>query len=166
MTMLESYLTLKPEFEIVAMDADDCPAVATLHGERFARPWGDGEFYSLLTQDNVFGFVARQTNAFLKKPLPGFVLARQVAGEAEILTIAVQTKVARAGLGWRLMQAAMREAKLRGGESIFLEVDGGNAAALGLYHKLGFEKVGERRGYYKDANGAVSTALVMKRVLR
>jgi len=98
--------------------------------------------------------------------LPGFVLARQVAGEAEILTIAVQTKVARAGLGWRLMQAAMREAKLRGGESIFLEVDDGNAAALGLYGKLGFEKVGERRGYYKDAKGAVSTALVMKRVLR
>ncbi|KQV84519.1 ribosomal-protein-alanine acetyltransferase [Rhizobium sp. Root1220] len=164
--MLESYLTLKPEFEIVSMDADDCRAVATLHGERFARPWGDGEFYSLLSQGNVFGFVARQTNAFLKKPLPGFVLAREVAGEAEILTIATQAKVARSGLGWRLMQAAMREAKLRGGESIFLEVDGGNAAALGLYRKLGFEKVGERRGYYKDANGAVSTALVMKRVLR
>ena len=32
--------------------------------------------------------------------------------------------------------------------------------------KRGFEKVGERRGYYKDAKGAVSTALVMKRVLR
>ncbi|WP_207917147.1 GNAT family N-acetyltransferase [Rhizobium sullae] len=166
MTMLESYLTLKPAFEIVAMDNDDCHAVAVLHGERFARPWGDGEFYSLLSQDTVFGFVARQTNAFLKKPLPGFVLARQVAGEAEILAIAVQAKVAGAGLGWRLMQAAMREAKLRGGESMFLEVDHGNAAALGLYRKLGFEKVGERRGYYKDANGAVSTALVMKRVLR
>ncbi|WP_184449307.1 MULTISPECIES: N-acetyltransferase [unclassified Rhizobium] len=166
MIMLESYLTLKPEFEIIAMDADDCRAVAALHGERFARAWGDGEFYSLLSQDNVFGFVARQTNAFLKKPLPGFVLARQVAGEAEILSVAVQTKVARAGLGWRLMQAAMREAHARGAESIFLEVDDGNAAALGLYRKLGFEKVGERRGYYKDANGAVSTALVMKRVLR
>ncbi|WP_183901176.1 GNAT family N-acetyltransferase [Rhizobium metallidurans] len=166
MTMLESYLSLKPEFEIIPMDADDCHAVSTLHGERFARPWGDGEFYSLLSQNNVFGFVARQTNAFLKKPLPGFVLAREVAGEAEILTIAVQAKVGRSGLGWRLMQAAMREAKQRGGESIFLEVDKGNAAALGLYRKLGFDQVGERRGYYKDANGEVSTALVMKRILR
>ncbi|MDM9626152.1 GNAT family N-acetyltransferase [Rhizobium sp. S152] len=164
--MLESYLTLKAEYEIIPMDADDCHAVSILHGESFARPWGDGEFYSLLSQDNVFGFVARQTNAFLKKPLPGFVLARQIAGEAEILTIAVQAKVGRTGLGWRLMQAAMREAKLRGGESIFLEVDDGNAPALGLYRKLGFEKVGERRGYYKDAHGSVSTALVMKRVLR
>ena len=64
------------------------------------------------------------------------------------------------------MQAAMREAKQRGGESIFLEVDKGNVAALGLYRKLGFDQVGERRGYYKDANGDVSTALVMKRILR
>ena len=164
--MLEAYLSLKPEFEIVAMDADDCHAVALLHGERFARPWGDGEFHSLLSQENVFGFVARQTNAFLKKPLPGFVLARQAAGEAEILTVAVQAKSARSGLGWRLMQAAMREAHARGGESMFLEVDNGNAAALGLYRKLGFEQVGERRGYYKNEKGVTSAALVMKRVLR
>ncbi|ACE89413.1 MULTISPECIES: GNAT family N-acetyltransferase [Rhizobium] len=166
MTMLEAYLTLKPEFEIIAMEREDCRDVAVLHGERFARPWGDGEFHSLLSQETVFGFVARQTNAILKKPLPGFILARQVAGEAEILTIAVQAKAARAGLGWRLMQAAMREARARGGESMFLEVDNGNTAALGLYRKLGFEKVGERQGYYKQENGALSTALVMKRVLR
>lgn len=164
--MLEAYLSLKPEFELVAMDADDCHAVALLHGERFARPWGDGEFHSLLSQENVFGFVARQTNAFLKKPLPGFVLARQAAGEAEILTVAVQAKAARSGLGWRLMQAAMREAHARGGESMFLEVDNGNTAALGLYRKLGFEQVGERRGYYKNERGVTSAALVMKRVLR
>ncbi|MGO7800541.1 GNAT family N-acetyltransferase, partial [Rhizobium ruizarguesonis] len=71
-----------------------------------------------------------------------------------------------AGLGWRLMQAAMREAQARGGESMFLEVDNGNKAALGLYRKLGFEKVGERQGYYRQEKGALSTALVMKRVLR
>lgn len=164
--MLESYLTLKPAFEIIAMEPQDCVEMAALHGERFARPWNDGEFHSLLSQETVFGFVARQTNAILKKPLPGFVLARHAAGEAEILTVVVNSKLARCGLGWRLMLAAMREAQMRGAESIFLEVDDGNAAALGLYRKLGFEKVGERRAYYKDENGVSSTALVMKRVLR
>jgi ribosomal-protein-alanine N-acetyltransferase len=166
MTMLESYLTLKPEFEIIAMQPEDCVEVANLHRSRFARPWGDGEFHSLLAQETVFGFVARQTNAFLKKPLPGFVLARHVAGEAEILTIAVNARLGRAGLGWRLMQAAIREARGRGGETMFLEVDGGNLPAIGLYRKLGFEKVGERKAYYVDDRGAKSTALVMRRVLR
>lgn len=164
--MLETYLTLKPQFEIIAMEPEDCAEVAALHQSRFSRPWNDGEFYSLLSQDTVFGFVARQTNALLKKQLPGFVLARHVAGEAEILTIAVNTKLGRTGLGWRLMQAAMREARGRGGETMFLEVDGGNEPALGLYRKLGFEKVGERRAYYVDDKGAKSTALVMRRVLR
>jgi ribosomal-protein-alanine N-acetyltransferase len=166
MTMLESYLTLKPEFEIVAMDPQDCLEVSVLHGERFPRAWNDGEFHSLLVQDTVFGFVARQTNAFLKKPLPGFILARHVAGEGEILSIAVQPKLGRTGLGWRLMQAALREAHARGGETMFLEVDGNNTPALGLYRKLGFEKVGERKAYYADEKGIKSTALVMRRVLR
>jgi [ribosomal protein S18]-alanine N-acetyltransferase len=166
MTILDSYFTLKPEFEILPMVSHDCPEVSALHGERFSRAWGAGEFHSLLSQDTAFGFVARQTNAFLKKQLPGFVLARHVAGEAEILTIAVNPKLGRTGLGWRLMQAAMREAHARGGETVFLEVDGGNQAALGLYRKLGFEKVGERRAYYVDEKGDRSSALVMRRVLR
>ncbi|WP_244598719.1 GNAT family N-acetyltransferase [Rhizobium tubonense] len=166
MTMLEAYLSLKPEFEIVAMESRDCAEVSVLHGERFAKGWGAGEFHSLLSQETVFGFVARQTNAILRKPLPGFVLARHVAGEAEILAIAVHPKLGRTGLGWRLMQAAMREAHARGGETMFLEVDGGNQAALGLYRKLGFEKVGERQAYYVDEKGQKSTALVMRRVLR
>ncbi|MEF0940131.1 N-acetyltransferase [Rhizobium sp. BR 362] len=164
--MFESYLTLKAEYEIVPMQLQDCAEVAALHGERFSRVWDESEFQNLLSQNTTFGFVARQTNAILKKPLPGFVLARQAAGEAEILTVAVHAKLGRIGLGWRLMQAALREARNRGGETMFLEVDGGNQSAVGLYRKLGFETVGERKAYYVDENGAKSTALVMRRVLR
>jgi ribosomal-protein-alanine N-acetyltransferase len=164
--MLESYLTLKAEYEIVPMQTTDCLEVAVLHGDRFPKAWEESEFQDLLGQAATFGFVARQTNAILKKPLPGFILARHAAGEAEILTVAVHAKVGRIGLGWRLMQAAMREARDRGGEAMFLEVDGANQPGLGLYRKLGFETVGERKAYYADVKGAKSTALVMRRVLR
>jgi [ribosomal protein S18]-alanine N-acetyltransferase len=164
--MLDAIFSRKAEFEIVAMESDDCHDVAELHAQRFARPWNDGEFVSLLLQPNSFGFVVRQTNALMFKPqLSGFVLAREVAGEAEILTIAVHDKAARCGLGWRLMQGAMREARARGGETMFLEVDDGNLSAIGLYRKLGFGKVGERPAYYTDANGHRSSALVMQRDL-
>ncbi|MBO3758809.1 N-acetyltransferase [Ciceribacter sp. L1K22] len=164
--MLENVFSRKPEFEIVTMSADDCREMSELHGQRFARGWNDGEFVNLLLQQNTYGFVARQTNALLFKPsLAGFVLAREVAGEAEILTIAVQERLPRAGLGWRLMLAAMREAQARGGLSMFLEVDDGNGPALGLYRKLGFEIAGRRDSYYQDAEGRRSAALVMKRDL-
>lgn len=88
-----------------------------------------------------------------------------MAGEAEILTIAVSDKYPRQGLGWRLMLAALREMRGRGTEHVFLEVDEGNNAALGLYRKLGFRQISERRGYYSEG-GAKSTALVMRLDLR
>ena len=165
--MRDSLFYRQPEFEIVPMVSDHCRSVAELHAQRFPRAWGDGEFLSLLLQPNTFGFAAWQTNTLIfKSPLNGFVLAREVAGEAEILTIAVGEKVGRFGLGWRLMQAAIREAKSRGGEAMFLEVDDGNQAALGLYRKLGFEKAGERPAYYTDDQGRRTSALVMRRDLR
>ena len=164
--MFEDYLSWKPFFEIVPMELSDCLEISELHGQRFARRWNDGEFQNLLMQNNVFGFVARQTNAFFSKPLAGFVLSRETAGEAEILTVAVSDKFGRQGLGWRLMQAALREAAARGGETMFLEVEAANKAAVELYIKLGFATVGERPAYYTGPDGTRSAALVMSRVLR
>ncbi|MBP1851299.1 ribosomal-protein-alanine N-acetyltransferase [Rhizobium halophytocola] len=164
--MRNTFFSRKPEYELVPMTLRDCAEVSELHGERFARRWNDGEFESLLLQPSTFGLVARQSNArIFRPPLAGFVLAREVAGEAEILTIAVQERSARMGFGWRLMLAAMREAHHRGGQSMFLEVDDGNRAAISLYGKLGFEVAGKRPAYYADAQGRKSAALVMKRDL-
>ncbi|MGG7517400.1 GNAT family N-acetyltransferase [Allorhizobium undicola] len=165
--MIDTLFSWKAEYEVLAMESRDCADVADLHGQRFPQAWSDGEFVSLLSQSATFGFVARPSNSLVFKPgLSGFVLAREVAGEAEILTIAVQEKAGRCGLGWRLMQAAIRQAALQGGESMFLEVEEGNAPAIGLYRKLGFAVVGKRPSYYADARGQRSAALVMRRDLR
>ena len=164
--MFDDYLSWKPYFELVTMAHADCADVADLHATRFPRAWSDGEFSGLLTQSSVFGVVARQTNAFFSQPLGGFVLTREAGGEAEILTLAVSDKFARCGLGWRLMLSAMREAVMRGAETMFLEVDGANLSAIGLYRKLGFVTVAERKAYYTAKDGTKSMALVMRRDLR
>jgi ribosomal-protein-alanine N-acetyltransferase len=49
---------------------------------------------------------------------------------------------------------------------MFLEVEAENKAAVTLYGRLGFKKVGERPAYYTGADGRRSSALVMSRVLR
>ena len=41
-----------------------------------------------------------------------------------------------------------------------------HASALGLYRKLGFKTVAERKAYYTAKDGTKSTALVMRRDLR
>ncbi|MDO9417735.1 N-acetyltransferase [Pararhizobium sp.] len=149
------------------MQAGDLHAAADLHKARFSHAWNDGAFHSLLNQETVFGFVAKQTSLqWGVSTLGGFVLSRAAAGEAEILTVGVDLRFERQGLGWRLMRAAMGEARHRGVESMFLEVDETNGGAVGLYQKLGFFKVGERNAYYKSGDGRRSTALVMKLDLR
>lgn len=159
---LTDYFVRKPEFEIVALETADLVQAAAIHKLRFTPSWSDGELHALLVQDTVFGFIARQSNASSRPLTGGFVLSRVAAGEAEILTIGADPRFSRMGLGWRLMRAALREARDRAAEAVFLEVDETNAAAVGLYRKLGFAKVGERRGYYQDVNGAKTAALVMR----
>lgn len=160
-----AYFSRKPEFEVFSLEADDVGQAATLHRSRFVRPWNDGEFHSLLAQEAVFGFAAWHTNAPVRTA-GGFVLARAAAGEAEILTIGIDQRFEGIGLGWRLMQATLREARMRDAEAMFLEVDEENARARRLYDKLGFVKVGERKAYYADRQGIRSAALVMRLDLR
>jgi ribosomal-protein-alanine N-acetyltransferase len=99
------------------------------------------------------------------RPPDGFVLARAVAGEAEILTLAVHPKARRTGVASALMLEAARLAHARGAGAIFLEVDADNLPALSLYESLGFARVGERKGYYRTPNGHLRDALVLKRDL-
>ncbi|HXV32075.1 MAG TPA: N-acetyltransferase [Sinorhizobium sp.] len=163
---LTEYFTRRAEFDIFPLEEADLAGAAALHRQRFAAPWSDGEIHALLTQDAVFGFAARQTSGAFRPALGGFVLSRAAAGEAEILTLGVDPRFARSGLGWRLMQAVMRESLVKGAEALFLEVDETNVAAIGLYGKLGFQKVGERRAYYQGTAGQRTAALVMRLDLR
>jgi ribosomal-protein-alanine N-acetyltransferase len=75
----------------------------------------------------------------------------------------------RQGLGWRLMDAVLRELHGQRAEALFLEVDETNTAAIALYRRLGFFEVGKRPSYYESAQGSTqdkSGALVMRRDLR
>jgi [ribosomal protein S18]-alanine N-acetyltransferase len=148
----------KREFAIQRLKTTDAAEIAGLHTDGFHRPWNDGEFRSLLAQGPVFGFIARPVG---NKGAAGFVLARLAAGEAEILTIAVAKPERRSGLGRKLMDAVLRELHAQRAESLFLEVDEKNAAAVSLYRKLGFSQVAKRPSYYQTAEGR-SSALVMR----
>ncbi|MBC8129928.1 MAG: GNAT family N-acetyltransferase [Rhizobiaceae bacterium] len=147
------------------LGADDVDFAAELHSEAFARPWSGDEFLSLLSKPGSFGFVARRIGD-RQGPPAGFVLARQAADEAEILTIAVSRKARRQGVGRLLMDSVLEKLHADRAASLFLEVDEDNLGALTLYRHLRFEEVGRRPAYYADASGRRTSALVLKRPLR
>ncbi|KZL19586.1 Mycothiol acetyltransferase [Pseudovibrio axinellae] len=137
-------------------EKDDLPNLARLHAECFQQNWGTPELTTLFDQKGVFFLVARVSKASL-----GFVVIRSIAGEAEVLTIAVSPKQQDKGVGRKLMEAAIFQLYSDRTEALFLEVDEANGSALKLYKNLGFKRVGERKAYYAASEGS-GTALVMR----
>lgn len=147
------------------LDPADCEALATLHAEAFARGWSEDEFATLLGQDTVFGFAAVAEGQANAAPV-GFVLAREAADEAEILTVTVSRRLRRRGLGRALMDAVLRRLHTERATALFLEVDETNLAAIALYRRLGFREVGRRPDYYQNRAKGRTNALTMRRDLR
>jgi [ribosomal protein S18]-alanine N-acetyltransferase len=139
--------------------AADC---ARLHASGFAYPWGPTELENLILDPADLGVAALDPAS---GKLRGFALSRMAADEAEILTIAVDSALRRAGVGRDLLRAHLTQVAAAGAARLFLEVDEQNAAALALYARFGFVKIGERQGYYKKPDGRTASALVMRRDL-
>ena len=91
----------------------------------------------------------------------GVCCAWVVAGEVQILEVATHPSARREGVGGLVVRAACD--RCTEGDA-FLEVRATNAAALGLYRKLGFDEEGRRRGYYNDGEDAVLMRMTPKAV--
>ncbi len=140
------------------MTADLTPvAMAALHAACFTtpRPWSAAEITSLL--DSPLVFALTEAHAFL--------LGRVVAGEAELLTLAVAPTARRQGTGSRLVAGFLAECARQGAESAFLEVAEPNAPARALYAAHGFTETGRRKAYYHSPEGLAQDALVLVRLL-
>ena len=147
--------------------AEDLERLSAVHAASFpGAPWSAADLAGLLRQETVFGLVVRRANFFGTRSAVAFVLVRLVAGEAEILTIAVDPVHRRRGFARQLIEAVFRRLYHDRAETLFLEVDAGNEAALALYRRLRFHKVGERKGYYAHGTVPGATALVMRADLR
>ncbi len=138
-----------------------CFILADLHDRAFERPWSALAFEDLLKSPGVFAVLGEAGEPAVEK---GFILCRSIAGEAEILTIAVDPAARRRGWGAALVEMAAGIAAETGSEALFLEVEVENAAAIALYAATGFARVGVRKGYYPHPDGARDAA-VMRRVL-
>ena len=125
--------------------------MALIHAAAFpaGEQWSADAIALQLGVSGAFGFIA---------PAGAFILARAVAAESEILTLAVGSAVRRSGLGRALVECALTEAAARGASMMFLEVSELNDAARSLYAACGFVEVGRRRRYY----GGRTDALVLR----
>ena len=84
--------------------------------------------------------------------------------EAHLLNLCTAPGCEGQGLGRRMLEALLRVARGFGSQRVFLEVRPSNAAALSLYGRAGFVRIGVRRNYYHSDVGR-EDALVLARAL-
>ena len=136
------------------LPADAAAVTDILRESPEASQWTEWGFKELLGWRGVLALVSEDDRKVI-----GFIIGRQVGGEAEILNPAVILTKRRKGEGGGLLKAALEEFRSRGVSRVFLEVRESNEAAIAFYEKHGFSRTGRRAGYYRDPDEA---AIVME----
>ena len=133
------------EFETGIMTAADVDAVCAIEEATFARPWSRASIENELTNSCARYVVLRRGGETV-----GYAGMWLVIDEAHVTNVAIRKDLRGQGLGEKLMRALIQLAADSGMIWMTLEERRSNAAAQGLYRKLGFVDVGWRKRYYED----------------
>jgi ribosomal-protein-alanine N-acetyltransferase len=126
-------------------------------GRRFGEAWTRSQLAGILPMGGVSLMLAREPGH--GEPI-GFSLFRTVAGESELLLLGVVASHRRRGVGRRLLDNFLEQARNDGVARVHLEVRDGNPA-VEMYRNVGFSPVGRRRNYYHAADGQRFDAITL-----
>jgi [ribosomal protein S18]-alanine N-acetyltransferase len=135
----------------------DAAALASLARASELPGWSEESLRAAFADPTMIARVTRSSD----RSAQGFVVARRVADEVEILLVAVTPASRRRGAGTALVASALADAARAGAVAAHLEVRASNATAIALYERLGFVAVGRRPRYYD----ATEDAVLMSRAL-
>ena len=151
-------------FQLEYGDLDSLPEVMSVMTRSFpgiyGEAWNNVQSRSMLCLPGVRLLLARTDNQ-----LCGFAFSRAVAGEEELLLIAVDPDHRNKGVGSLLLNRIKQRALSENIEAIFLEVRSENPAEQ-LYRKHGFEKIGSRAKYYTGSDKSKHDANTYRLSLR
>lgn len=99
--------------------------------------------YEQVAGGDMAGWVAEDDDG-----IAGFLVARTLGRETEILNIAVRPDARRRGVGSNLLTEAVVWSTGLRAETVLLEVRESNTLATRFYERHGFRVAGRRRGYY------------------
>lgn len=161
MTMEGTPGAIPESTEVRPVTAFDLALLAALHAEIFKapwdQPWSAQSFAEILAMPGAHGWLMSSGET----PL-GFLLARFILDEGEILLTGIVPGARRHGHAARLMRIVMESARAAGLRTLFLEHAAGNEAAGALYGRFGFTRIGRRRAYYERRGGGREDAVTLR----
>lgn len=144
-------------------DARDAGAVEAVMAAAFDPQWGEA-----WTRAQLLGVMALPGIHLLLAEMgdeaAGFALVRSVMDEAELLLLGVAPEHRRSRIGSALIEQVVRDCAAAGVVTLHLEVRSNNPAIL-FYTRHDFTKCGERRNYYRGADGRQYDAHTYRRAI-
>lgn len=125
----------------------DLDAIAAIERAAIRDGWSRAQIAEELDRELARVLVAEQDGVML-----GFAIGWSVAGESEVMELAVHPEARRQGVGAALLRALIAAF---GEGPTFLEVRTSNVPAIALYEREGFQRVGQRRAYYANGEDAL-----------
>lgn len=151
-----------PAIPVVLVDGDSThlDGVMEVMSDAFSGGFGEGwsrsQCAGILPLSGVMLTLARDRDGRTR----GFSLQRTVAGEAELLLLAVHRSVQRCGIGMQLIDRFVERNRAGGATRLHLEVRDGNPATA-MYRSFGFSPAGRRLNYYRGSDGQSYDAVTM-----
>jgi ribosomal-protein-alanine N-acetyltransferase len=158
----QAFASADQGYSIIRMTEHDLLEVVEIEETSGLSRWGWAAYYAELQgQNSHLMLVARLASNDLKYHTPGlagYIVGRLGADELHINNVAVREAHRGRGIGLDLLNSILRKGRRAGAARAFLELRAGNAAALALYEKCGFQVTSRRKRYYSEP---VEDALVM-----
>lgn len=135
-------MTLQQAFEIRVMHPTDLDRVILIEREIFLFPWSPGNFSDSIDAGYLCQ-VMEQADTIV-----GYGIMMMSPDEAHILTLGIAANWQKKGLGKKLLQHLIQNARNMNAKSILLDVRESNLGAAQLYQQMGFQQIATRKGYY------------------
>lgn len=136
------------------MTEADLPQVLAIERSSFPDPWSERMFRDDLKDDG------RRLAIVLKAAgrVAGYAIGWFVADEFHLGNIAIMPERKGQGLGRRLLEHCIEQARAHQCVMATLEVRASNEAAINLYHSFGFKEIALRKKYYQTEDALVMLA--------
>jgi [ribosomal protein S18]-alanine N-acetyltransferase len=131
------------KLNIRPIDPRDAEAILGIQAESPEIAQWSKNAYERLAEENMAGWTAEANGE-----IGGFITARRIADDIEILNFAVRKDTRRQGAGALLLNEVLAWAKNIHAEKIYLEVRASNLPARTFYESHGFRETGRRPRYY------------------
>ena len=144
------------DVDILDMGEEDLDDILVIEKQSFAAPWSRRLFGETMAFSLSINLVMRKK---IDKTLVGYANFYLIRNEVQILNIAVAPDARKQGYGAAFLSYVIGMLTAREAEEFFLEVRESNTGAIRLYERLGFMRIGKRKGYYCETN---EDAIVMR----